>query len=185
MIDKQRFKLLGQGTILVVLIFVALFCLKTVFSIFHSDASGVVANHIAFYVVEAVPQTQSIKIGEVAPDGQSYRYSVDVSNFKNGKTSEVDLEYTLEIITTTNIQVTYELYAGTDTTNNIIGTKEVITDTNGMYFFKFTPQVGTFTHDVQKTDRFTFVITFPSTYNDAAYQDLIETIQITVDANQV
>ena len=36
-----------------------------------------------------------------------------------------------------------------------------------------------------KTDTFTFVVNFPTLYNDAAYQDLIETIEITIDVKQV
>ena len=100
------------------------------------------------------------------------------------KVSEVDLDYTVQIRTTTNIPVSYELYANDDTTN-IIGTKQIVQDSNGMYFFNYSPQVGSFTHSVQKTESFTLVINFPSIYNDAAYQDLIETVEVTVDANQV
>ncbi len=184
MIDKERFSLFGKGVIFVVGIFLSLFLIKQVYGIFHTDASGIAANKIAFYVVNAKPQTQQIKIGEIAPDGQSYRYSVEINNFKDNKVSEVDMEYTMNIRTTTNIPVNYELYLGNDTTN-IIGTKEIVQDANGMYFFKFSSHAGNFVHGVEKTDRFTFVVSFPNTYNDAAYQDLIETIEITVDARQV
>jgi len=163
---------------------ISLFLVRTVFSIFHSDAGGTVSNKIAFYVIDPVPQTEEIKIGEVAPNGQNYSYSIDVSNFKDGKTSEVDMDYTMQVVTTTNIPVTYKLYAnGGDT--DVIGTREIIQDNNGMYFFKYSPQVGSFVHDVQKTDSYTLVINFPSTYNNAAYQDLIETIEVTVDVKQV
>lgn len=184
MIDKQRFKLLSRAVLLVVGIFVSLFLIKQVYSIFHTDASGIAANKIAFYVVDAKPQTQQIKIGEIAPDGQNYRYSVEINNFKDGKVSEVDMEYTMSIRTTTNIPVNYELYLG-DGTTNIIGTKETVQDANGMYFFKFDSHAGNFVHGVSKTDKFTFVVNFPNTYNDALYQDLIETIEITVNAVQV
>ncbi len=184
MIDKQRFKLASKAVILIIGIFGSLFLIKQVYSIFHTDASGVAANKIAFYVIEAKPQTQQIKIGEIAPDGQNYRYSVEINNFNNEKVSEVDMEYTMSIRTTTNIPVNYELYLG-DSTTNIIGTKETIQDANGMYFFKFDSHAGSFVHGVEKTDRFTFVVNFPNTYNDAAYQDLIETIEITINAVQV
>lgn len=183
MLNKQKFKLFNRITISVFCLFLILILMKTVFSVFHSEASGVVSNRIAFYVIDAKPQTQEIKIGELAPNGQDYSYSIEVSNFKDGKISEIDMNYTMQIKTTTNVPVTYKLYAnGGDT--NVIGNKEIIQDDNGMYFFKYSPQVGNFVHDVQKTDTYTLVINFPDTYNNASYQDLIETIEITVDVKQ-
>ena len=184
MIDRKRFKLLSKGVILIGGIFISLFLIKQVYSIFHTDALGVAANKVAFYVINAGSQTQQIKIGEIEPNGQDYRYSVDISNFRNNKVSEVDMEYTMKIRTSTNIHVDYELYLGNDTTN-IIGTKEIVQDANGMYFFKYSSHAGSFVHGVSKTDTFTFVVNFPTTYNSAIYQDLIETIEITVDAEQV
>lgn len=184
MLDKQKFKLLSHITLLVFLISISLLLIRTTYSIFHSDTNGVIANKIAFYVIDTKPQTRVIKIGEVKPDGQDYSYDIEVSNFKDEKVSEVDLDYTVQIRTTTNIPVSYELYAN-DSDTNIIGNKEIIQDNNGMYFFKYSPQVGSFTHDVPKTDKFTLVVNFPEIYNDAAYQDLIETVEVTVDAKQV
>ena len=184
MIDKQRFKVFNRITMSVFLIALILLLVRTTYSIFHSDTNGVIANKIAFYVVDTVPQTQEIKIGQVKPDGQDYSYDIEVSNFKDGKVSEVDLDYTVQIITTTNIPVNYELYVN-DGDTNVIGNKEIIQDDNGMYFFKYSPQVGSFVHGVSKTDKFTLVVNFPQIYNDAAYQDLIETVEVTVNANQV
>lgn len=184
MVDKQKFKLLSRITLLVFCISMVLLFIKSTYSIFHSDTNGTVANKIAFYIVDTEPQTEEIKIGEVKPDGQDYNYSIEVSNFNEDKTSEVDMSYTVQIKTTTNIPVTYKLYSN-DNDTNIIGNKEIIQDDNGMYFFKYSPQVGSFTHGVRKTDKFTLVVNFPDVYNDAQYQDLIETIEITVDAKQV
>lgn len=184
MINKKKFKVFNRFTILVFCILVFLFIIKTSYSFFHSDASGVVANKIAFYVVDSKPQSQTIKIGEVKPDGQDYSYDIEVSNFKNDKVSEVDLDYTVQIITSTNIPVDFKLYSN-DGDTNIIGNKEIVEDDSGMYFFKYSPQVGSFTHGIKKTDKFTLVINFPDLYNDALYQDLIESVEVTVDAKQV
>lgn len=184
MLNKHRFKMFNSITISVFCLMSALFLVRVVFSIFHSDTSGSISNKIAFYVIDPVPQTEEIKIGEVEPNGQNYSYNIEVSNFKNGKTSEVDMDYTMQVVTTTNIPVTYKLYANNNDTD-VIGTREIIQDNNGMYFFKYSPQVGSFVHDVQKTDTYTLVINFPSSYRNAAYQDLIETVSITIDVKQV
>lgn len=183
MLNKQKFTLFNKITLSVFGFFVVLILMTTVFSAFQSDAEGTVSNKIAFYVIDPVPQTQQIKIGELAPDGANFSYSIQVSNFKNGKTSEVDMDYTLRIKTTTNVSVSYKLYAnGGDT--DVIGTREIIQDDDGMYFYSYNPQVGSFVHGVQKTDTYTLVINFPTTYRSAVFQDLIDVIEVTVDAEQ-
>lgn len=184
MFDKYRFKLSFRIVLIVLGIFVSFIFIRFTYSLFHSDSNGVIGNRIAFYVVDPKKQTESIKIGELSPDGQDYTYDIEVSNFKDGKVSEVNLDYTFEVVTTTNIPVTYSLYKdGGDT--NIIGNREIIQDSNDMYFFKYESLAGSFIHDAPRTDRYTLVVNFPEMYNNEKYQDLIDTIQISVDAKQV
>ena len=185
MIDKEKFAIFKSMIFCLFGIFVSFFFIKNVFPFFHSEAHGLIANKVAFYVIDPRPQTEEIKIGELQPDGQNFSYDIDVSNYKNSKISEVDMNYTMEIVTTTNIPVTYYLYKNHNTSTNIIGTKEIIRDDDGMYFFKFSPQVGSFVHGVSKTDTYTLVINFPVSYNSSYYQDLIDTIKVTINAVQV
>lgn len=184
MLDKYRFKLSGHVVLLICLILFSFMFIRLTYSVFHTDSNGTVSNKIAFYVLEARTQTQSIKIGNLSPDGQDFSYDIEVANYTSGKVSEVDLEYSLIIVTTTNIPVTYKLYKN-DGTTNIIGTKEIIQDSNMMYFFRYSPQVGSFTHGSVERDKYTLVVNFPASFNKEKYQDLIEAIEITVDANQV
>lgn len=184
MLDKYRLKLSGKIGILVCFILISFMGIRFAYSIFHTDSNGSISNKIAFYVLDAQRQTQSIKIGDLSPDGQDFSYDIEVANYLNGKVSEVDLDYTLNIVTTTNIPVSYKLYKNNGNTD-VIGNKEIIQDSNMMYFFKYSPQVGSFVHDVTKRDVYTLVVNFPQMYNKEKYQDLIETIEITVDASQV
>lgn len=184
MLDKYRLKLSGRVVLLMCLILISFVFIRLTYSIFHTNSDGTVSNKIAFYVVEARTQTQSIKIGNISPDGQDFSYDIEVANYVNGKVSEVDLDYSLNIVTTTNVPVTYKLYKNNGNTD-VIGTREIIQDSNLMYFYKYSPQVGSFTHDVVKRDVYTLVVNFPTRYNKEKYQDLIETVEITVDAQQV
>ena len=70
MIDKEKFSIFRNMIFCLFGIFLSFFFIKNVFPFFHSDASGTIANKIAFYVVDPVPQTEEIKIGELQPDGQ-------------------------------------------------------------------------------------------------------------------
>lgn len=184
MIDKKKFKTSMTITLIIIVILILLSLIRLSFSIFHTDSSGTVVNHIAFYTVEPTRQTQTLKMFEISPDNHEYIYTIDVSNFKNGKTSEVDLSGTLQIKTTTNIPVEYKLYLG-DNPTNIIGNKETIQDEDDTYFFKYSSQNVTFTHNVQKTYNYKLSVKFPNTYNSEEYQDLLDTIEITIDVKQL
>ena len=184
MFDKYRFKISFRIVLVVLGIFCCFIFINLTYSLFHSDSNGVIGNKIAFYVIDPKKQTQSIKIGEISPDGQDFSYDIEVSNFNETKVSEVNLDYTFEVITTTNIPVTYSLYRN-DGDTNIIGNREIIQDSNDMYFFKYESLTGSFYHDIPRTDKYTLVVNFPQTYNNEKYQDLIDTVQISLDAKQV
>lgn len=184
MINKKRFNVLNRITLTVMGILVLLLLTRTVFTSFYTDSNGTVVNHIAFYVLDSHKQTETLKMFDIKPDSNDYTYEIDVSNFKNGKVSEVDLNVNLSIRTTTNLPVSYALYLEDDNTN-ILGDREVIQDSNNVYYFKYNPPGFTFTHGVQKTNHYRLTLNFPSSYNNEAYQDLIDSIEITLNANQV
>jgi len=183
-LNKNDFKNFNKVTILVLCIMLSFVLIGKIYARFHTEIEGEIVNKVAFYVVDPVPQTQQIKIGELEPNGQNFNYDITVSNYKDDKTSEVDMNYTLQLITTTNVPVTYSLYANSGSTN-VIGNKEIFQNTDGMYFFRYAPQVGSFVHGVRRTDTYRLVINFPESYKLAMYQDLIDTIEVTVDARQV
>ena len=184
MLNEKDFKNFNKITILVLCIMLSVTLASKIYGRFHTEIDGSINNKVAFYVVNTEPQTQEIKIGELAPNGQNFTYDIEVNNFEDNKITEVDMNYTLEIVTTTNVPVTYALYSNGGSTN-VIGNKEVIQDDDGMYFFRFASQTGNFVHGVSKTDRYRLVINFPESYKLAMYQDLIDTIEITVDAKQI
>ena len=183
MIDKKKFIKFNRITIVLVLIFILLILGRT-FSSFQTDGKGKANLDIAFYVLDTKTQSEDIKMFEIAPDGQDYVYSINVSNFKNNKTSEVDLEYELTLVTTTNLPVKYEIYLS-DSTDNIITSKEIYQDEDGMYFYKFHTPKKNFTHDVKQTDNYKLVVNFPEQYKSSEYQDLLESATIYIDSKQM
>lgn len=151
---------------------------------FESASSGTAISEIAFYVIDAGTETKELKLGTIAPDGEEKYYIINVSNFKDNKTSEVNMEYSLSIRITTNIPVSYKLYLN-DSTENIIGTRELIRDKDNTYFYKYNSISSSFEKNVNKTDKYKLVITFDEEYSDEIYQNLIDSVEITVSAKQV
>lgn len=183
MIDKKKFIKFNRITIVLILIFILLILGKT-FSAFQTDGSGKAIADIAFYVLDTKTQSEDIKMFEISPDGKDYIYNISVSNFKGNKTSEVDLEYEFTLVTTTNLPVEYAIYLS-DGTDNIITSKEIYQDEDGMYFYKFHTPKQNFTHDVKRTDNYKLVVNFPEKYKSSEYQNLLESATIYIDSKQL
>ena len=110
MIDKRKFRQLSRLTISIVAILLTLLVIRVVYSAYQTDGEGKAISEIAFYVVNSSVQTQNLQMFDLEPSDEDYTYDISVSNFENNKTSDVDMQYNLEITTSTNIPVTYKLY---------------------------------------------------------------------------
>lgn len=184
MIDRKKFWQFQKITIAVVGILLLLLGTRVVFSRFFTDSAGTAVGDIAFYTIEPGTETQTLKMFDVKPDGKDYIFNIDVSNFKDGNVSEVDLEYSLELMTTTNIPVDYKIYLNDQTVNDFQN-KEIIQDEDGMYFFKFSTPNQRFEKEKEMTNHYQLVVNFPANYNEEVYQDLMDHIEITITATQV
>lgn len=184
MIDKKKFLYFNRITVAVIGIFILLSCTRFAFSKFYTNGKGEAISEIAFYTINPGTQTQTLKMFDIKPDGKDYVYDINVSNFQDNNVSEVDMEYHLSLRTTTNIPIEYKIYLNGSTMNEF-NQKEVIQDEDGMYFFRFQAPVGNFQKNVEKTDHYQLVVNFPSIYNEETYQDLIESVEVTIDAKQL
>lgn len=217
---KRRFKFLVVVTI--ILIIYKILCDS--FSLFESQATSNANIDIAFFLVndqyyiadvdedgnaKGTKRTENIKIADIKP-GESKDYTIWVSNYgyfdSNGQQVESDkdgekrvadtnIEYTLNIKTTTNLPLKYELLTTTGlnnekTTNVIERQAEVGND--GMYFksifsgskkLDFNVDDQGISHGQQDTYRLR--VTLPEKYKDAKYQDIIEYIEVSIDAKQI
>ena len=184
MIDKKKFLYFNRITIAVIGIFLFLSITQFAFSRFYTDSHGEAISEIAFYTIHPGSQTQSLKMFDIKPDGKDYIYDIQVSNTQDGNVSEVDLEYQLSLRTTTNIPVEYKIYLN-GSVDNSLNQREIIQDEDGMYFFLFRANTNYFDKNIEKTDVYRLIVNFPKEYNQEEYQDLIDSVEVTIDAKQV
>ena len=180
---KRRFKLLVSMLILFLLYKIVF----SSFSLYESEANSDADADVAYFVLNDEYQSQVIKLDSMNP-GDSQNFVFNISNYvldddSEEVVSEVDMEYTLKIRTTTNLPLEYEL-----TRSQSAGeeeTFELVTDDDGTYFKKLLEETGTFSCDQGYTNTYTLTITFPTNENDIKYQDLIECIEVSVDSRQI
>ena len=184
MIDKKRFLAFNRITLLILLIIVIIMIITISFSSYETTANGEVVNDIAFYVLDTTKETENIKIGDILPDGKDYIYHISVQNYRDNQVSEVDLEYNITLVTTTNIPIEYKIYEqGMD--NNLLSVKEVFTDSDGMYFNRYKTGAYHFTRETKMIDNYELVLNFPKEFSDEEYQGLIDSIEIIIESTQI
>ena len=161
------------------------FLIKGAFSKFESAASAVGSLSTAMYVVAEGYETMTLNLDEIYPRSAPYEYSFTVSNFKGLNRAEVNLEYDLKIVTTTNLPLTYELYLNGNNLVNIIETDIISADEYGTYFRTLTTEKETFGFTEDETNSYKLLIYFPENYKNIKYQDVIEGIEVQVNSSQI
>lgn len=151
---------------------------------YESNSNSKANVDIAFYVLNEDYQSMTLNLGKIAPSNNLYTYNFSVSNEKDGKIAEVDIEYELKIRSTTNLPLEMHLYK-IENENKIEGTSTIEQDEDGMYFNIFKVDKCIFYYSTPRTDSYTLEILFPEKYNEETYQDITDLIEISVDAKQI
>lgn len=175
--------------IIVVLVVTAVFLIKNIMARYESSGSSVAKIETALFIINESYQTMNINLNSMIPRTEPYVHSFSISNNDGTYRTEVELEYDLQIQTTTNLPLTYELYLNQDyndnNAQNIITENSIDTDEYGTYFKKIKTDTKKFGYNNNETNTYQLVIYFPETYKEIEYQDIIENIEIKVNAKQV
>ena len=209
-VDKKKINFL---TIFLLLDLLAIFSIfKTSNATYISKAIATSEMEVALYAFRyeglseldnldgnTIVDSVDINLGNIKPGEKKY-YKFNVYNYlidekdKVEKLSETSISYSLKVITTTNLPFDYKLYVNqspfSSNASSIIdtsGTNSVITDGFGTFYKVFPVEKKCFKLDSTelKYDQYTLVVEFPSSYTNVMYQDLIESIKIQIESEQV
>jgi len=142
---------------------------------------------LAFFVVGVESQSGQIKLDGLIPSNDPYLYSFNVSNFSQAGRANVDLTYTIEIITTTNIPLNFKIYRGNNAIDEI-DSDTITTDDNGVYYRHLViNDTNVMPYSTQTTDVYTLWVEFPKRYEDypESYAGIIDLVDIKINAEQV
>lgn len=186
---KLRFRFLVFSLIVLFIVSVGVFAVIKTFAFYNSNVSLSLDIQTAIYVVEPGEMSFNIDLEKVIPSDEPYIYTFSVSNFNEERRTDVDLEYDLEIITTTNLPLEYKLYynAYDLSTNDIITTRDIRQDEDNSFYNYFkVDQKYSFTFKENQTHIYYLIINFPTTYKDVIeYSDAIDNIQVKINTQQV
>lgn len=191
MFSKRKFLLISKINVLIIVLLILIKIMPVTLSKYESSGIGKMNSNIAFYLLSADYLTEKIKLSDLTPSDSPYVYTFTVGNKKDSKTSEVDIEYVLSIVTTTNLPLRYELYENSnyldnDAVNLITSSNTVVEkDIDGTYFQTFTFNKEELYFSNPTTNTYTLLVYFDKSNNDFKYQDVVEGVRIIVDSKQI
>lgn len=189
MIDIKKFLKYNRLTIAIIILALLLFIIPITYSRFQTTTTPNVNIETAFYLIDSNYETTTIKLDNLVPSDNPHTYNFTVANNDGTKRAETDIEYIINITTTTNLPLTYALYKNQQYTDN--GSSNVIvsdtteSDENGTYFKKMITEPITFSHQKDESNFYQLTIVFPKEYDDFEYQGIIEGIFITIESKQI
>lgn len=151
-------------------------------------AKSVAPLEYALYIIDLKPISDTVKLSEIKPSNDEYVYAFSVSNFKDKKRLEVNLEYSLVIKSTTNLPLEYRLVINDDyktNTGNAFVSDEVVADSDETYFRVMKAPDSNFSYREDQTNYYYLIVKFPLNYVDSKYQDITEFLSIEINSKQV
>ena len=189
MISKKNKKIFLKTIILITCILIITRLFVLVLAKYESISNSNANVDVAFYLLKDDYKKMTTSLDSILPQDDVYVYTFSIGNEDGKQKAEVDLEYELKIRTTTNLPLTYELYMNQKYTDsgakNIIKENNIALDEDGTYFRTITTNNEKLPYKEGKTNLYQLVIHFPKQYDTENYQNIIELIEITVNAHQI
>jgi len=199
-ITKKKNNIIGRTIIFAILIILIVVIILNVMARYQSDAKTTGEIEVAVYVLDVDYQSMTLQLEDMAPRNEPYEYYFSVSNYDGKKRSDIPLEYTIIIRTTTNIPLDYELYLEEKYINEVkdslyVPTSAVLNDEymqddeldpNATWFRIITANTEEFGYTNKQKNIYKLLVYFPERYiTNAEYQNLIEGIEININSAQI
>jgi len=157
---------------------------------YSSQVDASIKPTLALFIVDVGSTSQTLELGEILPSSIPYFYTFTVSNFQEERRTNVNLEYEISFVTTTNLPLNYKIYKNSSdySGNGIITSDTIIANDDGMYFRKLeTVETELFTYGSNQTNTYTLRVEFPDNYkyNSLDYEGVIDLFEVNVFAKQV
>lgn len=183
---EEKKRLVIVGVFLILVLFVAFWILGRAFASYQSNVKLNANIDQALYIFAGEKLSFNIDPEKIVPSSTPYTYKFSVSNFDANKQSDVNLEYTIDVKTTTNLPIQISLFRNAANTN-LLSNVSFETDSDGSWYKIFeTSDTYKMNYVDKVTDVYTLQILFPAEYSqDVVYADAIENIEIILKSSQV
>ena len=186
--DVKQFKAYFFISVLLILSIVGLGRVKFTSAKYESEKQLDIKPSFAFFITDIGTQSATLKLDNIVPSDEAYLYTFTVSNFKDGKKANVDLRYSIEVITTTNLPLNFKLYKNPVFTNETHHSDNIIQNDDGVYFRHLLyDSESVMSYQTATTDTYTLWVEFPSSHKEeaASLNGIMDLVDVEIRAKQV
>ena len=193
---KQKISYRNLIILIVAIILLIIIGITITMARYKSTGSSTAMAEVAFFVVEEGFQEGNIMLEGLYPREDPFEYEFTIANKDGTITAETSIDYTIEMVITTNLPLDIKMYRKTsnggnyseledeDIIENQIEVRE-IGDTWTTYVRKIKIKDGNFKFNQSQTDTYKLSATFPIEYNDIEeFEGMIDNVAIKIDAKQ-
>ena len=189
--DIKRFKIVTQLILILACGFLIVNLAGKTLSRYEARVDVSAEASVAFFLLNQGTYESTISLTGLTPSPNPFYYTFYVTNNKDGKRTDVNLNYTIKFETTTNLPLTYEIvrnetFEGNYT--NIITSTSTRQDSDDVFYNVYTNNnTYSFTHNSNQTDSYILKVNFPESNKNKPdkYQGVIELFTVIIDATQV
>ena len=169
--------------IILATVIIAAGLIRGVFARYRTTGTSNANVDLAYYLFKEESISQSLKLASILPRSEKYQYTFSVANYEGTDRTQTALEYTIEITTTTNLPLSFEVHKQGETTD-LIESQTTTQDSDGTYFKHITVTGDEFGFRQNQQNVYVIEVEFPERYNQAQYEGIIEYVEITIDSHQ-
>lgn len=169
---------------ILIIIYSSLIILSKTYASYELNGEISVSNEKALYIFKEGKLSFNIDLEKIIPSVDPYEYTFTLSNYDSSKRSDVDIEYNITVITTTNLPLNYELiYDG----NNILDEPIYSVDEDESWYKVMNTLLSdTFLYSQNQTRTYKLKVYFPIEYsNTAGYEGIHDNIEIIINSKQI
>lgn len=190
--DKERFIFVGKIILILVFGVIMVNIVPKAYSRYESSVNVSAEADVAFFVVKQGTYENTLSLKGLTPSTEPFYYTFYVRNYNEDNVrTDVNLSYDIQLETTTNLPLTYEIIRNESFTGehtNLITEFTDRQDEDGVYY-KTSNVLGTynFGYNSNQIDSYILKINFPDVYKNEpeAYQGVIELFSVIINATQV
>ena len=182
--EKMRFLLLALGLLCLFLLAGSL--LERAYARYQTNVKLNASIDRALYVLGEDKMSFNLEPDRIVPSDDPFVYKFSISNFDDKEDSDVDISYTVDVRTTTNLPLTIELYRnevyGEGNPTNLLGGAVIKQDVDGAWYRTYKPsEEFEMPFDQNVTDIYTLVVVFPKIYAEDRNYSKFKTINIKME----
>ncbi len=187
-VDLKDFKRYLFISIVFIVVLILVSSYQFIQARYESNVDANLSPDIAFFIVDVGSQTGQLELENIVPRQAPYVYRFSVSNFNSTKHADVDLTFKFEVITTTNLPLSYAIYSDEDLeSDNMIDSDTTTANTDGVYFRHLViNDINSMPYNRDVTYYYYLAVSYPEQYKNSPDElsGMIELVDIKINAEQ-